>query len=111
MDLSALSASLSPETIVAPAPLARDATPNVQAEQTTTIGADFQNVLEGFRKRASSVEATGKDLLAKPGEAMSAQDRSMRQLTELYTYAVDLQLMVRTGGQLTSGMRQLVTGQ
>jgi hypothetical protein len=35
----------------------------------------------------------------------------VKQLADLYTYAVDTQLLVRTSGQLTTGVRQLVTGQ
>jgi hypothetical protein len=87
------------------------ATPDVRTEQGGGMGADFSNVLEGFRQRAANVEQAGSALLAKPGAAQTANDRSIRQLAELYTYAVDMQVMVRTGGQLTSGLRQLITGQ
>lgn len=87
------------------------ATPLVRTDQETSLGADFTNLLEGFRQRSEAVEQAGRNLIAKPGEPQSATDRSIRQLSELYTYAVDMQVMVRTGGQLTSGMRQLITGQ
>jgi hypothetical protein len=87
------------------------ATPLVRADQEMTMGADFSNLLEGFRQRSAAVEQAGRESIAKPGAPQSATDRSIRQLSELYTYAVDMQVMVRTGGQLTSGLRQLITGQ
>ena len=87
------------------------ATPLVRPAQDATMGADFSNLLEGFRQRSAAVEQAGRDMISKAGEPQSAMDRSVRQLSELYTYAVDMQVMVRTGGQLTSGMRQLITGQ
>ncbi len=96
------------------APLDRSAdlaTPLVKTEEGPGLGVDFQNVLEGFRKRADTVEASGRAMLAPPGAPETANQKSVRQLTELYTYAVDMQLMVRTSGQLTSGLRQLITGQ
>jgi hypothetical protein len=90
-------------------------TPNVTVDQGNAFGADFSQVLEGFRQRAAKIEEAG---MLKPaggptgsGGPETNADRSIRQLAELYTYAVDMQVLVRTGGQLTSGMRQLITGQ
>lgn len=111
MDLSLQAARIA-TTEMASNQLSPDiATPNVRTETGPGMGADFSNLLEGFRQRAASVEQSGRAMMAKPGEAQSANDRSIRQLAELYTYAVDMQVMVRTGGQLTSGLRQLITGQ
>jgi hypothetical protein len=84
-------------------------TPNVTVDQGNAFGADFSQVLEGFRQRAAKIEEAGS--LKPAGGPETNADRSIRQLTELYTYAVDMQVLVRTGGQLTSGMRQLITGQ
>jgi hypothetical protein len=86
-------------------------TPNVTVDQGNALGADFSQVLEGFRQRASKIEEAGRGTLRQAGGVETNSDRSIRQLSELYTYAVDMQVLVRTGGQLTSGMRQLITGQ
>jgi hypothetical protein len=109
MDIStqALSVSLSPDASA----VAAD-TSMVRAEPGRSMGADFQSVLEGFRQKSADVEAAGRNMIGAPGtEPANATERSMRQLTDLYTYAVDMQVMLRTSGQLTSGIRQLVTGQ
>jgi hypothetical protein len=88
------------------------ATALVRSDPGRAMGADFQTVLEGLRQRSATVEAAGRDALGAPSSApATASERSMRQLTDLYTYAVDMQVLVRTGGQLTSGVRQLITGQ
>jgi hypothetical protein len=76
-----------------------------------SIGNDFTKVLETYRAKSESVDTAV--MRARGGDASGApnQREMIKQLTDLYTYAVDTQLLVRTAGQLTSGVRQLVTGQ
>jgi hypothetical protein len=88
------------------------ATPLVKVDNGgPSIGTDFSAMLDGFRKRADALDASNKAILAKPADALTSNEKSIKQLADLYTYAVDMQVMVKTGGQLTSGMRQLITGQ
>jgi hypothetical protein len=76
-----------------------------------SIGNDFTKVLETYRAKSESVDTAV--MRARGGDASGApnQREMIKQLADLYTYAVDTQLLVRTAGQLTSGVRQLVTGQ
>jgi 1-aminocyclopropane-1-carboxylate deaminase/D-cysteine desulfhydrase-like pyridoxal-dependent ACC family enzyme len=76
-----------------------------------SISNDFTQVLETYRAKSERVDNAVTQ--ARGGEANGPpnQREMIRQLADLYTYAVDTQLLVRTAGQLTTGVRQLVTGQ
>jgi hypothetical protein len=81
------------------------------AEATKSISTDFSKILETYRAKSERVDTAV--LQARSGEPNGPpnQREMLKQLGDLYTYAVDTQLLVRTSGQLTSGVRQLVTGQ
>jgi hypothetical protein len=81
------------------------------AEATKSISTDFSKILETYRAKSERVDTAV--LQARSGEPNGPpnQREMIKQLGDLYTYAVDTQLLVRTSGQLTSGVRQLVTGQ
>lgn len=81
------------------------------ADQAKSIGNDFTKVLETYRAKSERVDSAVNQ--ARSGEASGPpnQREMVKQLADLYTYAVDTQLLVRTAGQLTTGVRQLVTGQ
>jgi hypothetical protein len=76
-----------------------------------SVGNDFTKVLETYRAKSERVDNAVND--ARNGERTGAPNQRdmIKQLGDLYTYAVDTQLLVRTAGQLTTGVRQLVTGQ
>lgn len=99
---------------VAPAAMAvaesQQQTPLVSREAGNSLGADFTQVLDGFRQRADAVSETVAK--ATQGDGMSSRGQEqIRQLVDLYTYAVDTQLLVRTSSQMTTGLRQLMSGQ
>jgi hypothetical protein len=82
-----------------------------ESEATKSISTDFTKILETYRAKSERVDTAV--LQARSGEPSGPpnQREMIKQLGDLYTYAVDTQLLVRTSGQLTSGVRQLVTGQ
>jgi hypothetical protein len=82
-----------------------------EAEATKSMSTDFTKILETYRAKSERVDTAV--LQARSGEPSGPpnQREMIKQLGDLYTYAVDTQLLVRTSGQLTSGVRQLVTGQ
>jgi hypothetical protein len=81
------------------------------AELPKSVGNDFTKVLETYRAKSEQVDNAVN--AARNGERTGApnQREMIKQLGDLYTYAVDTQLLVRTAGQLTTGVRQLITGQ
>jgi hypothetical protein len=76
-----------------------------------TIGSDFSKVLDTYRAKTDKIDTAVASARAGGSNEPISQQQMLRQLTELYAYAVDTQLMVKTSGQLTQGFRQLVTGQ
>jgi hypothetical protein len=81
------------------------------AEMTKSISNDFSKVLETYRVKSERVDnAVSQARSGEPSGPPNQRDM-IKQLGDLYTYAVDTQLLVRTAGQLTTGVRQLVTGQ
>jgi hypothetical protein len=82
-----------------------------ESEANKSMSTDFSKVLETYRAKSERVDTAV--LQARIGEPSGPpnQREMIKQLGDLYTYAVDTQLLVRTSGQLTSGVRQLVTGQ
>jgi hypothetical protein len=88
-----------------------DTVSSTDPSQNKTITADFTRVLENYRVKSDKVEAAVTQ--ARNGDRGGApnQKQMIRQLSDLYSYAVDTQLLVRTAGQLNTGVRQLVTGQ
>jgi hypothetical protein len=82
-----------------------------EAEMTKAIGNDFSKVLETYRVKSERVDNAVNQARSGEPSGPSNQREMIKQLGDLYTYAVDTQLLVRTAGQLTTGVRQLVTGQ
>jgi hypothetical protein len=76
-----------------------------------SVANDFTKVLETYRVKSERVDSAVNQ--ARSGEMSGPPNQRdmIKQLGDLYTYAVDTQLLVRTAGQLTTGVRQLVTGQ
>lgn len=81
----------------------------VRFEQNQSAGADFARLLDTYRSRADQMDSA----VEKMADAAGGQQvkPEIRQLVELYGYAVDTQLVVRTSTQLTTGARQLMSGQ
>ncbi len=84
--------------------------PYVRFQNQNEMGQDFSSVLENVRARASTFQGRMEKIADSQTHGLhnSAQ---MKQLVDLYSYAVDTQLLVRTSNQLITGMRQLMTGQ
>jgi hypothetical protein len=82
-----------------------------QADSPKSIGNDFTKVLETYRAKSERVENAVSQARGGESSGPPNQREMIKQLADLYTYAVDTQLLVRTAGQLTTGVRQLVTGQ
>jgi hypothetical protein len=82
-----------------------------EAEMTKAIGNDFSKVLETYRVKSERVDNAVNQARSGEPSGPPNQREMIKQLGDLYTYAVDTQLLVRTAGQLTTGVRQLVTGQ
>jgi hypothetical protein len=82
-----------------------------QAEIPKSIGNDFTKVLETYRVKSERVDNAVNQARSGEPSGPPNQREMVKQLADLYTYAVDTQLLVRTAGQLTTGVRQLVTGQ
>jgi hypothetical protein len=81
------------------------------AELTKSISNDFTKVLETYRAKSERVDSAVNQARSSEPSGPPNQREMIKQLADLYTYAVDTQLLVRTAGQLTTGVRQLVTGQ
>jgi hypothetical protein len=81
------------------------------AELTKSISNDFTKVLETYRVKSERVDSAVNQARSGEPSGPPNQREMIKQLADLYTYAVDTQLLVRTAGQLTTGVRQLVTGQ
>jgi hypothetical protein len=81
------------------------------AEMTKSISNDFTKVLETYRVKSERVDNAVNQARSGESNGPPNQREMIKQLADLYTYAVDTQLLVRTAGQLTTGVRQLVTGQ
>jgi hypothetical protein len=81
------------------------------AEITKAIGNDFTKVLETYRVKSERVDIAVNQARSGEPSGPPNQREMIKQLGDLYTYAVDTQLLVRTAGQFTTGVRQLVTGQ
>ena len=86
------------------------ANPYVRYQDQNALGADFSTVMEGVRDRANKFDNRMEKIADSQSDG-SRNSTQMKQLVELYSYAVDTQLLVRTSNQLISGMRQLMTGQ
>jgi hypothetical protein len=82
-----------------------------EADKTKSIGNDFTKVLETYRAKSERVDSAVNQARSGESSGPPNQREMIKQLADLYTYAVDTQLLVRTAGQLTTGVRQLVTGQ
>jgi hypothetical protein len=81
------------------------------ADVAKSVGNDFTKVLETYRVKSERVDAAVNSARSGESSGPPHQREMIKQLADLYTYAVDTQLLVRTSGQLTTGVRQLVTGQ
>jgi hypothetical protein len=81
------------------------------AEIAKSVGNDFTKVLETYRVKSERVDAAVNSARSGESSGPPNQREMIKQLADLYTYAVDTQLLVRTSGQLTTGVRQLITGQ
>jgi hypothetical protein len=116
--ISAISGSLSTSgpqstTIRQPGPSLGDL-PSIgvsDAEAVKSISSDFTKVLETYRVKSERVDNAVTQARSGQASGRINQQDMVKQLADLYTYAVDTQLLVRTSGQLTTGVRQLVTGQ
>lgn len=85
-------------------------TSRVTTKDSDPVGADFARIIDSFRQRSEAISET----IAKSTEMPGLNGRGgeqIKQLVDLYNYAVDTQLLVRTSSQLTTGVRQLMTGQ
>jgi hypothetical protein len=80
----------------------------VTVGEQSALGADFAKVLEDFRLRSAAVESQTSQF---NDPSAIAKNPQLKQLADMYKYAIDTQLLVRTSSQLTSSMRQLMTGQ
>lgn len=83
----------------------------VNYEQGAAVGADFAKILDTYRAKADRLDASVAQARAGEGPGVQSNQAMLAQLADLYSYAVDTQLLVKTSGQLTTGFRQLVTGQ
>jgi hypothetical protein len=82
-----------------------------EADLQKSLGNDFTKVLETYRVKSERVDNAVNQARSGESSGPPNQREMIKQLADLYTYAVDTQLLVRTAGQLTTGVRQLVTGQ
>jgi hypothetical protein len=83
---------------------------NVSFDSGESAGAEFARVVDAYRGRADKLDETVGKLIGKDGQGPAA-DPQIQQLANLYSYAVDTQLVVRTSSQLSTGVRQLMSGQ
>lgn len=82
----------------------------VRIQDQSSLGVEFRAVLDNLRSRANKYAG----LAAKAADEQAGgpvNSPQLKQLTELYSYSVDTQLLMRTSSQLVSGMRQLMSGQ
>lgn len=76
-------------------------------DNASQLPSDFASVLESFRAKADVMDNS----VRKSVQSNDANGKMLRQLTDLYSYSVDTQLLVRASSQVTSGVRQLMSGQ
>lgn len=81
----------------------------VNFDQGTSVGADFASTVEAYRARTNALDQGVNQIIE--GTGGEKANPQIRQLADLYSYAVETQLVIRTSTQLTTGIRQLMSGQ
>ncbi len=76
-------------------------------DNASQLPTDFASVLESYRAKSDVMDNTVRNSVQSGGE----NGKMLRQLADLYSYSVDTQLLVRASSQVTSGVRQLMSGQ
>ena len=91
------------------APGAESQPGRVSFETGDSGSAEFARILDGYRNSADRLDQTVDNIVSEQSGA--TVNPQIKQLVDLYSYAVDTQLIVRTSSQLSTGMRQLMSGQ
>ena len=84
-------------------------TPMMRTDTGAGIGNDFTAALEKFRQNSDKVGSAVEQIST--GNAKGPAAQSLKDLAQLYTYAVNTQVIVRAANQVTSTAKQLMSGQ